>query len=425
MRIVTNPSPSEIAGLIKRPQFKGDELFGAVREILRKVQSEGDRALFEFAKRFDKVELGTLKVSAAEFEAAEKDLAPELLAAIKVAESTIGKFHEAQHRSELRVETIAGVNCWRRAIPIERVGLYIPGGSAPLLSTMLMLGVPARLAGCKEIVVCTPPQADGKIAGAILVIAKLLGITQVFKVGGAQAIGALGYGTETIPQVDKILGPGNQYVTAAKQLLQLEGVAIDIPAGPSEVCVVADGGASPEFIAADLLSQAEHGPDSQVLFITWETEIVEKVAAEVERQLAQLPRKDLAKQSIAASCIVLVENADVAMTVANRYAPEHLILAVSEPFKLAEKVQHAGSVFLGYLTPESLGDYASGTNHVLPTAGAARGWSGVSLDSFFKQVTFQQASAEGIENLSSAVAVLARAEGLEGHARAVEVRRRK
>ncbi len=423
MNILKYPNLKQSEQLLTRP---GDAEAPARREkvaaILSAVRAEGDTALRRFGQQFDGYAPEDLAVSSAEIAEAELLLPVELKAAIRQAYTNIRRFHEQQWEPEKRIETQPGVVCWRKSVPIGKVGLYIPGGTAPLFSTVLMLGVPAQIAGCQEVVLCTPTQRDHKIHPAVLFAANLCGIHQIYKTGGAQAIGAMAYGTETIPRVWKIFGPGNAWVTAAKTMVSLDGVAIDMPAGPSEVCVVADASANPEFVAADLLSQAEHGADSQVLLLSDNEAMIHAVAAAVERQLAQLPRHEFARQSLENSHAILVNNLDEALAWANAYAPEHLILAVSDPERWAAQVQDAGSVFLGHYTPESAGDYASGTNHTLPTSGYARASAGISLDSFLKKITFQQISAEGLAGLGNTISTMAKAEGLEAHARAVEIR---
>lgn len=393
-----------------------------VKPIMKKVKRNGDSALYKFALEFDLVHLDSLAVTPEELEAAAAGIDEELKSAIEQAIINIDRFHRAQKVAPLDLETQAGVRCMRRSVPIERVGLYIPGGTAPLFSTVLMLGVPARIAGCKEIVLCTPPDRNGNVHPAILYTANLLGISQIFKTGGAQAIAAMMYGTESIPKVDKIFGPGNQYVTVAKLIAAQEGVAIDMPAGPSEVAILADASANPAFIAADLLSQAEHGVDSQVLLVTSEPKLAEAVNAELEKQLKDLPRSVLAEAVLLNSRVVILKDENDAMDFLNAYAAEHLILAVDNATEMAQKVVNAGSVFLGHLTPESVGDYASGTNHTLPTSGFARAYSGVSLDSFVKKITFQELSREGLQLVGPVVQIMAEAEMLHAHANAVTVR---
>ncbi|WP_317043678.1 histidinol dehydrogenase [Hymenobacter glacialis] len=424
MQVYSYPDPSTWPGLLQRPAAaEAPQVAARVRSIFTQVQEQGDDALRALALELDKATVGELRVSNAEFAAAAAQVPAELQTAIMQAKANIEAFHAAQRDPELRVETLPGVACSRRSVPVQRVGLYVPGGSAPLFSTLLMLGVPARLAGCPEVVVCTPPQADGSVSPIILFVAQLLGIDTVVKAGGAQAVAALALGTDSVPAVDKIFGPGNRYVTAAKQHAAAEyGVAIDMPAGPSEVLVVADASATPAFVAADLLSQAEHGPDSQVVLLSDSAGIIEGVQAELERQLATLPRRDLAATALANSRALLLEDAQAMLRFSNLYAPEHLILATDQAEELAAQVTNAGSVFLGHLTPEAVGDYASGTNHTLPTGGYARQYSGVSLDSFVKKITFQRLTEAGLRTLGPVVETMAEAEGLSAHARAVSVR---
>jgi histidinol dehydrogenase len=398
------------------------EIEERVAPILRQVRHRGDAAVRDFTFQFDKVQLDDLRVSPAERAEAETLVSPELKAAIALAKSNIETFHRAQLGQPEPITTQPGVTCWRKSVGIEKVGLYIPGGSAPLFSTVLMLGVPARLAGCRQVVLCTPANRAGKVHPAILHAAAQVGITDIFKVGGAQAIAAMAYGTESIPRADKLFGPGNQYVTAAKQLVNKEGLAIDMPAGPSEVAVYADDSSNPVFVAADLLSQAEHGPDSQVILVSTSEAAIQKAAEEVLRQLEALPRKEIARQALSHSKAFLVSDEDEALRLLNAYAAEHLILAVDHAAALTEKVTNAGSVFLGHYTPEAAGDYASGTNHTLPTNGFARAYSGVSVDSFVKKITFQQITPEGIRNIGPAVEVMAAAEELQAHRNAVTVR---
>jgi histidinol dehydrogenase len=386
------------------------------------VKLRGDSAVKRYTREFDGVILRKLEVTEKEINQAVKGLDVELKASIQLAAANIRRFHQAQHQAGENIETMPGVRCWRKAVGIEKVGLYIPGGSAPLFSTLLMLAIPATIAGCRDIILCTPPQKDGTVHPAILFAAFVAGVKRIFKVGGVQAIAAMAYGTQSIPQVYKIFGPGNQYVTIAKQLAQQEGVAIDMPAGPSEVCVLADDTAEPAFIAADLLSQAEHGPDSQVFFVTTSKTLVPKVQQALQEQIALLPRKALAELSLSNSRAIVLSDMKDAMEMVNAYAPEHLILCCAEAEALAEQVVNAGSVFIGNYSPESVGDYASGTNHTLPTNGFARAYSGVSVDSFVKKITFQQLSKEGLLGIGKAVMTMAEAEGLSGHARAVSVR---
>lgn len=422
MQLYKYPARSEWPELVRRPVMDMDSLEQSVKSILREVKENGDAALRKFTKQFDKADVQEPAVHADEFMAAQAALDPKLKAAILSARVNIETFHKTQITEPVLVETMPGVQCWRKSIAIEKVGLYIPGGTAPLFSTILMLGVPAKLAGCKEIIICTPPDANGKIADAILFAAKAVGITKVFRAGGVQAIGAMAYGTETIPKVSKIFGPGNQYVTCAKQLVQRDGLAIDMPAGPSEVAVFADASANAAFVAADLLSQAEHGSDSQVLLVSNDENIVGKVKAELDRQTALLPRKDIIKQCLQNSKMVIAGSIDEAIDLLNEYAPEHLILSCENAKAIADKVINAGSVFIGHFSPESVGDYASGTNHTLPTNGYARMYSGVSVDSFVKKITFQELSPEGLKHISNTVILMAEAEGLQGHAEAVKIR---
>lgn len=422
MNIIRYPERNEWSGLLKRSALKSESLRDTVLEVLDKVRKEGDRAVIGFEEKFDKVKLSSLAVTEQEFEEAEKKIGIELKAAILLALNNIRKFHMAQKFEGKKVETMPGVNCWQKAVAIEKVGLYVPGGTAPLFSTVLMLATPAKIAGCREIILCSPPDQEGKIHPAILYAARAAGVSHVFKAGGVQAIGAMAYGTESIPKVYKIFGPGNQYVTTAKQQVSLRDVAIDMPAGPSEVAVLADAAADPTFVAADLLSQAEHGVDSQVILITDSEELLSKAAKEVERQLAELPRKDFASRSLESSKLILVKDMDEAIEMVNEYAPEHLIIETENYMDMAKKVVNAGSVFLGPFSPESAGDYASGTNHTLPTNGYAKAYSGVSLDSFIRKITFQEINAEGISLIGPAIQVMAANECLDGHKNAITVR---
>jgi histidinol dehydrogenase len=422
MKTYFNPLRETWKVLTQRPELELDYLDSTVRNILARVKKSGDYALKEFSAQFDKVSLTSLEISKQEIQSALNVTSKELKLAIEAAYQNILKFHEAQQTPTLKVETMLGVVCQRKSVPIEKVGIYIPGGSAPLFSTVLMLGVPAKIAGCKEVILCTPPSPDGTINPAILFTADLVGITKIFKVGGAQAIAALAYGTETIPAVDKIFGPGNQYVTKAKQLVSMEGKAIDMPAGPSEVLVFADAGANPVFIAADLLSQAEHGADSQVVLVTTSNEILSKVSAEIDAQLISLPRQEIAQESLKNSLFTVFRNLDDAFDFINDYAPEHLIINAKNANELLERVSNAGSIFLGEFTPEAAGDYASGTNHTLPTNGFAKAYSGVSLSSFQKHITIQEISKEGIKQLGPIVETMAEAENLVGHKNAISVR---
>ena len=422
IKVIQHPDRKDWQEIIKRPVFENASLEKVVKRILDKVKTKGDKVVRKYTKDFDGVKLKKLAVNEKEIKTAESLLSQELKAAIQQARSNIEKFHRSQIEEVKVVETMPGINCWRRSIGIEKVGIYIPGGSAPLFSTALMLAIPAVIAGCKEIILCTPPSKDGSINPAILYTANLCGINKIFKVGGVQAIAAMAYGTETIPKVFKIFGPGNQYVTAAKQLIQKEGAAIDMPAGPSEVLVIADETAVPEFIAADLLSQAEHGVDSQVILLTTSEEVAEKVQLCIKEQLKELPRKEIAEKALENSKIVLLNSIDEAIDLSNRYAPEHLILSCSNAEELTGKIISAGSVFIGNYSPESVGDYASGTNHTLPTNGHAAMYSGVSVDSFVKKITFQQLTKEGLINIGNTVMQMAEAEGLDAHKNAVTVR---
>ncbi|MEO0583140.1 MAG: histidinol dehydrogenase [Bacteroidota bacterium] len=422
MNIYINPPRSDWDQLLARPSMNNQQLVDRVKPILAEVKAKGEVAVHEFTARFDGVVLDQLQVTEAEFEAAEALVEEKLKAAILQAKENIHRFHAVQWEPVQEIETMPGIACWRKSLPIEKVGLYIPGGTAPLFSTVLMLGVPAQIAGCQEVVLCSPPNREGNIHPAILYAAQAVGIQRVYKIGGAQAIAAMAYGTESIPQVYKIFGPGNTYVTAAKQLVSQEGVAIDMPAGPSEVMVVADETAPPSFVAADLLAQAEHGVDSQVMLVAQSESLAQAVQAEVERQVQLLPRKKIAQAALENSRILVTERTDDFVDIINAYAPEHLILSVEDDLSLGEKIHTAGSVFLGHYTPESVGDYASGTNHTLPTHGYARAYSGVSLDSFVKKITFQKLSKEGLENIRQTVEVMAAAEQLEAHKRAVSVR---
>ena len=422
MILVDYPEKSRWTELLKRPVMNTEHLFDTVRDIIRTVRAEGDKAVLRYEEQFDKVQLETLEVTPQEFDEAETLVSQELKDAISLAARNIEAFHAAQRFEPIEVETQPGVTCWQKSVPIERVGLYVPGGTAPLFSTVLMLAVPARIAGCREIVLCTPPVRSGKVHPAVLVAARVAGVRRVFKAGGVQAIAAMAYGTESVPKVYKIFGPGNQYVTAAKQLVSLRDVAIDMPAGPSEVEVLADAKANPVFVAADLLSQAEHGVDSQAILVTTSKELQLAVQKEVERQLELLPRKDIASRSLESSKLIVVRDMDEALDMTNDYAPEHLIIETEDYAALAGRVTHAGSVFLGSLTPESAGDYASGTNHTLPTNGYAKAYSGVCLDSFVRKMTFQEIRPEGLRRIGPAIELMAANESLDGHKNAVTVR---
>lgn len=422
MKIISNPQRTEWDVLLRRPAFDSRSLEAVVMPVLQEVKQRGDTALLEFTERFDKVKLTDIQVSVDEIKAAEKLLSEDLKTAIAQAKQNIHAFHLRQLQLPEKIETMAGVTCWRKSVAIEKVGLYIPGGSAPLFSTVLMLGIPATIAGCKEIILTTPPGKDGKIHPAILYAAQQAGITRIFKVGGAQAIAAMAYGTESIPAVFKIFGPGNQYVTCAKQLVQRDGVAIDMPAGPSEVCVLADETANPNYIAADLLSQAEHGPDSQVLLITTSASLASEVIKAIGVQTEVLPRKEIVEDALQNSRALVVKNMDDAIAIVNEYAPEHLIICCKDDETIGEQVINAGSVFLGNYSPESAGDYASGTNHTLPTNGYANAYSGVSVDSFLKKITYQKLTQAGLSGIASTIIRMAEAEGLDAHANAVRVR---
>ncbi|MBR1379045.1 MAG: histidinol dehydrogenase [Bacteroidaceae bacterium] len=407
---------------IERPRKDAAQLKATVQSVLDDVRLRGDAAVKEYEQKFDRVALTSLKVTETEMLEAETLVDDELKAALRQAHHNIQTFHEAQRFVGRKVETQPGVTCWQKAVPIERVGLYIPGGTAPLFSTVLMLATPAKIAGCKQIVLCSPPNCEGKLHPAILVAARIAGVDNIYKLGGVQAIGAMAYGTESVPKVYKIFGPGNQYVMAAKQIVSLHDVAIDMPAGPSEVAIVADESANPVFVAADFLSQAEHGVDSQAVLVTTSQSMLKAVDEEVKRQLALLPRKEIASKALENSKLIYVETLDEAIEIINDYAPEHLILAVNDYMSVAERIVNAGSVFLGNYSCESAGDYASGTNHTLPTSGYAKAYSGVSLDSFIRKITFQELTAEGIRNIGPAVALMAQHEQLDAHKRAMTLR---
>ena len=422
MKKILYPQQSDWSELLKRPTQDVSTLFENVSAILKNVKANGDKAVMEYAEQFDHVKLESLAVTPEEMKEAEAQVPIELKVAILLAQRNIYTFHKKQKFEGRKVETMEGVTCWQKAVGIEKVGLYVPGGTAPLFSTVLMLAVPAKIAGCKEIVLCTPPNKEGKVNPAILYAAQVAGVSKIFKAGGVQAIGAMAYGTESVPKVYKIFGPGNQYVMAAKQMVALHEVSIDMPAGPSEVEVIADETANPKFVAADLLSQAEHGVDSQVVLVTTSQKLLEEVEYEVQHQLARLPRWQIAEKSLENSKLILVKDMDEAIGLTNQYAPEHLIVETKDYMEVAEKVVNAGSVFLGSFTPESAGDYASGTNHTLPTNGYAKAYSGVSLDSFIRKITFQEISREGIQNIGPAIEVMASHEQLDAHKNAVSVR---
>lgn len=422
MEVIKYPKKESWSSILKRPTFDTRTLETKVQAVLDDIKQNGTNAVKKYTLEFDKVELKEMYVSNEEIYEAEKLISEELKNAIQLAKNNIESFHKSQAEVAQVIETMPGVKCWRKIIAIQKVGLYIPGGTAPLFSTILMLGIPAKLAGCEEIILCTPPDKQGKINPAILYTAKLIGITKIFKVGGVQAIGAMAYGTEVIPQVYKIFGPGNQYVTCAKQLINKQGIAIDMPAGPSEVAVLADDSCVPEFVAADLLSQAEHGSDSQVILISFSESVINNVQIELNKQLEVLPRKEFASKALQNSKAILVNSINDAIDLLNEYAAEHLIIACKNEEVIAEKIKNAGSVFLGNYSCESAGDYASGTNHTLPTNGYAKAYSGVSIDSFVKKITYQKLTKEGINNIGSAIELMAEAEGLQAHKNAVTIR---
>lgn len=422
MKIIQYPERDKWDSLCKRPSLDRLGLEETVSAILRQVKSSGDRAIFELSEKFDGVSLKNLRVQSSEIAESADKVPSALKDAIDVAKSNIEKFHRPQLNNEQVVETTKGVNCWRKNVPLRSVGLYIPGGTAPLFSTVLMLAVPAKIAGCREIILCTPPDKTGDVNPLILYAAHIVGVTAIFRIGGAQAIAAMAFGTESVPKADKIFGPGNQYVTKAKEMVQLNGIAIDMPAGPSEVLVIADSYADPSFVASDLLSQAEHGIDSQVIMLTDNSELINAIEVETYKQVALLPRKETALKSLENSSLILLNSLQDCIDLSNLYAPEHLILSTSDPSLLAGQVTNAGSVFLGKYSCESAGDYASGTNHTLPTAGSAKSFSGVSVDSFVKKITFQEISAEGLRNLGPVIEKMAEAELLHGHKNAVTIR---
>jgi len=422
MKLVKYPDKKQWAELLARPSFDNSSLLSTVQSVLADIRERGDEAVREYELKFDKVQLQSLLVTADELKEAEGLLTNELKEAIKQAKKNIAKFHAAQDTPLPCIETMQGVKCWQKAVPIQKVGLYIPGGTAPLFSTVLMLAVPAQIAGCKEIVLCTPPNAEGKVHPAVLFAAQTAGVSKIFKIGGVQAIGAMAYGTDSVPKVYKIFGPGNQYVTAAKQCVSLRDVAIDMPAGPSEVEVIADETANASFVAADLLSQAEHGADSQAICITSSERVADEVLKEVEKQVAELPRQALVQKSLDHSRIIVVHNFDEVIDITNEYAPEHLIIQTKDYAQIAERIHSAGSLFLGHLTPESAGDYASGTNHTLPTSGYAHAYSGVNLDSFRKKMTYQEISPEGLRNIGHIVEIMAENESLLAHKNAMTLR---
>ena len=422
MKIIRYPERGDWAKIVERPHLDVSQLNAIVKSVLDDIRANGDKAVMAYEEKFDHVKLSSLAVSEAEIDEAMTLVSEDLLSSLRTAHHNIKAFHEAQRYEGIRVETAPGVTCWQKSVPIDKVGLYIPGGTAPLFSTVLMLATPAKIAGCKEIVLCTPPNREGKVNPAILAAARIAGVNKIFKAGGVQAIGAMAYGTESVPKVYKIFGPGNQYVMAAKQQVSLHDVAIDMPAGPSEVCVIADETSRPDFVAADLLSQAEHGIDSQVFLISTSEKMIEEVRKEIDIQLEQLPRKELASKTLENSTFVLVHDGEEAMDLSNAYAPEHLIITTANYQELAEKVVNAGSVFLGLYACESAGDYASGTNHTLPTHGYATAYSGVNLDSYNRKVTFQHLTEEGIRSIGHAVEVMAENEELMAHKNAMTLR---
>ena len=422
IKVFNEPAVNEWPILLARPTIDATQLLAQVQAILDEVKINGDKALRRFTLELDKVDIKQLQLNAEQIASAENELTPSLKTAIQLAKVNIEVFHKSQIQQVERIETMPGVWCWRKSVGIEKVGIYIPGGTAPLFSTVLMLGIPAKMAGCKEIILCSPPNESGNIHPAVIYAASLVGVTSIYTVGGAQAIAAMAYGTSSIPKVNKIFGPGNQYVTAAKQLVQQAGIAIDMPAGPSEVCVWADETAIPSFVAADLLSQAEHGADSQVLLIANSIATVEAVQKEIEQQLAALPRKNLAEKALENSKAIVLNNTESAIACINEYAPEHLILSIENAAQVADKIINAGSIFIGNYSPESAGDYASGTNHTLPTNGFAKAYSGVSVDSFVKKITYQQITERGLTNIAPTVMEMAEAEGLQAHSNAVGIR---
>ena len=424
MKIFKHPQPCEWADIVERPHMDVSSLSATVNTVLQDVKTRGDEAVKEYEEKFDHARLTDLAVSQDEMDEAERLVSADLKEALILAHANIERFHAAQYFQSIKVETASGVTCWQKSVPIEKVGLYIPGGTAPLFSTVLMLATPAKLAGCEEIVLCTPPNKEGKVHPAILVAARIAGVSKIFKAGGVQAIGAMAYGTQSVPKVYKIFGPGNQYVMAAKQQVSLHDVAIDMPAGPSEVCVIADETSNVEFVAADLLSQAEHGTDSQVLLISTSESVAVRVSEEIDRQLAVLPRRDIAARSLENSLCIIAHDGSEAMEISNAYAPEHLVIATGDYDVLADKVVNAGSVFLGKYACESAGDYASGTNHTLPTHGYAMAYNGVNLDSYIRKITFQHITPEGVMSIGRAVEVMAENEQLEAHKNAMTVRLR-
>ncbi len=422
MNIIKFPKKEDWKSILERPSFDLEELMGSVTEIINEVRKNGDEALRFYTEKFDKIKIEDIAVSSIDIAAAKYEIEDNLKSALDIARANIELFHEKQMPQKITCDTTPGVKVWQQAKPIEKVGLYIPGGTAPLLSTVLMLGIPAKLAGCSEIIICTPPDKEGKVDPAILYTASLLDISKIYKIGGAQAIAAMAYGTETVPKVYKIFGPGNQFVTAAKMKVSLDKTAIDMPAGPSELAIIADKTSDPAYVASDLLSQAEHGEDSQVLLITRDEEIIDKIQSEIDKQIKDLPRRELARKSLGNSKFILLKNDNEILALVNEYAPEHLIIITQNYNEMVEGITNAGSVFLGQYTPESAGDYASGTNHTLPTNGAAKAYSGVNLTSFMKKITYQEITKYGLFNIGPSVERIARAEDLEAHRRAIEIR---
>ncbi len=422
MEIIRYPEQDKWEDILKRPLYDNKLINDIVLKILTDIRENGDSALKKYSKKFDRVDPESFVVTETEIYKAENSVSENLKKAIHLAKNNIEKFHSSQKQDIKKITTTKGVDCWQKSVAIEKVGLYIPGGTAPLFSTVLMLGIPAKIAGCKDIILCTPPDKNGEINPVILYCAKLVGITGIFRIGGAQAIGAMAYGTETVPCVYKIFGPGNQYVTAAKQLVTLDGIAIDMPAGPSEVAVIADLTACPEFVASDLLSQAEHNSDSQVILVTTEEELIENVREELKKQMGNLPRKEFARQSLENSKILVMRNRDETIGIINSYAPEHLIICTRDADAVAEQIINAGSVFIGNYTPESAGDYVSGTNHTLPTYGFAKVYNGLNLDDYVKKITFQKVSKKGLKKIGPAIKIMAEAEELIAHKNAVDIR---
>ncbi len=425
MEIIRYPEPGTWADILKRPVYDNKLIYESVRKILTDVKENGDEALKKYSLKFDGVNLESFAVEREEINQSEKLISRELKHAILLAMVNIEKFHSSQKQKTRIINVVRGVKCWQKSVAVEKIGLYIPGGSAPLFSTVLMLGIPARIAGCKDIIMCTPPDKKGSINPAILYCAGLVGVTAIFKIGGAQAIGAMAYGTETVPGVYKIFGPGNQYVTAAKQLVTMDGLAIDLPAGPSEVAVIADISACPEFVASDLLSQAEHNPDSQVILATAEEKVITMVSEELQKQIDELPKKELARQSLQNSRILLMRNMTDIIDIINSYAPEHLIISARHAGRIAEQITNAGSVFIGNYSPESAGDYMSGTNHTLPTNGYAKAYNGLNLDDYVRKITFQKVSRRGLKKIGPATKIMAEAEELVAHRNAVDIRLKK